>query len=108
MQRLPRFAVPFDQAKPPATEGAHAGLVSRCGQPLPGVDHIVPVPNGTCSATTSTTLVIGSVLQLTLDAVSGAATATTTSTFFYRTLYGWTLDTPGSYSIIVMFTVTAP
>lgn len=28
--------------------------------------------------------------------------------FFYRTLYSWGLDTPGSYSLTVVFTLMAP
>lgn len=42
------------------------------------------------------------------DATTGGATAGTTQSFFYRTLYDWTLDTPGSYSLTVVFTLTAP
>lgn len=39
---------------------------------------------------------------------SGAATAGTTITLFYRTLYTWATDTPGNYSIQVVFTIIAP
>jgi hypothetical protein len=40
--------------------------------------------------------------------VSGAATANSATTLFLRTLYGWTLDTPGNYSLTVVLTLTAP
>jgi hypothetical protein len=39
---------------------------------------------------------------------SGSASARTASSFFFRTLYGWALDTPGAYSLVVRFTVIAP
>jgi hypothetical protein len=40
--------------------------------------------------------------------VTGAATASTTTTLYLRTLYGWTLDTPGIYGLTVVLTLTAP
>lgn len=43
-----------------------------------------------------------------VSAVSGVPTAGTTPSFFYRTAYDWTLDTPGAYSLTVVFTLTAP
>ena len=39
---------------------------------------------------------------------SGTATASSPVSIFYRTLYNWTLDTPGIYSLQVVFTITAP
>jgi hypothetical protein len=39
---------------------------------------------------------------------SGNATAGTAVTLFYRTLYAWANDTPGNYSIQVVFTIVAP
>jgi len=39
---------------------------------------------------------------------SGTASAGTASSFFFRTLYGWALDTPGAYSLVVRFTLLAP
>ena len=38
----------------------------------------------------------------------GAATGGAASNLYYRTLYDWTLDTPGSYSLTVVFTVVSP
>jgi hypothetical protein len=40
--------------------------------------------------------------------VTGVATASSATTLFLRTLYGWTLDTPGNYSLTVVLTLTAP
>lgn len=37
-----------------------------------------------------------------------AATASTTYTIGYRTAYNWTVDAPGSYSLAVNYTLTAP
>lgn len=40
---------------------------------------------------------------------SGSATAgATAASLFYRTLYSWALDTPGDYSLQIVFTLTAP
>lgn len=40
---------------------------------------------------------------------SGTATAgATAATLYYRTLYAWNLDTPGNYSLQIVFTITAP
>jgi hypothetical protein len=40
--------------------------------------------------------------------VSGTATASTATTLYFQTLYGWTTDTPGNYSLTVVLTLTAP
>lgn len=39
---------------------------------------------------------------------SGSATGGKTTTIYYHTLYSWTLDTPGAYSLVVVLTLTAP
>jgi hypothetical protein len=39
---------------------------------------------------------------------SASGTASDISTVSYRTLWDYTLDTPGTYSLAVVFTVTAP
>ena len=39
------------------------------------------------------------------DAVTGSPSSGTTTSIFFRTNYNWTLDTPGQYSLIVVFTV---
>jgi hypothetical protein len=39
---------------------------------------------------------------------TGTATAGQTVTLYLRSLYAWTLDTPGSYSLPLVLTITAP
>lgn len=39
---------------------------------------------------------------------SGAASAGAATDIFLRTTYAWTLDTPGTYSLVVTFTLLAP
>jgi len=36
------------------------------------------------------------------------ATSGTSTTIYFHTLYSWTLDTPGNYSLAVVFTLSAP
>lgn len=43
-----------------------------------------------------------------VNATTGGATAGTTATVSYHTLYSWAVDTPGSYSLTVIFTLIAP
>jgi hypothetical protein len=52
----------------------------------------------------------GFVVLTTTDAplVSGSATASSVTTLYFQTLYSWTLDTPGNYSLAVILTLTAP
>jgi len=40
--------------------------------------------------------------------VAGSATASSATTLFFQTLYAWTLDTPGNYSLSVVLTLTSP
>jgi hypothetical protein len=40
--------------------------------------------------------------------VSGTATAGIATTLFFQTRYSWTLDTPGTYRMSVVLTLTAP
>jgi hypothetical protein len=54
--------------------------------------------NGTFNAlTTSDVLLVG-----------GSATASSATTLYFQTLYNWTLDTPGNYSLSVVLTLTSP
>lgn len=41
-------------------------------------------------------------------ASAAAATATTTYTIGYKTTYSWTQDTPGTYTLAINYTLTAP
>ncbi|HTR21971.1 MAG TPA: hypothetical protein VMH88_14055 [Gemmatimonadales bacterium] len=53
----------------------------------------------------------GTFAGLTTAAVTvtnGTATAGTVTNFFYRTLYSFSLDTPGNYSLAVVYTLISP
>jgi hypothetical protein len=39
---------------------------------------------------------------------SGPRTTGTAVTLFYRTKYGWMLDTPGNYALRIVFSITSP
>lgn len=43
-----------------------------------------------------------------VQVTSGVPTVGVTVPLFYRTRYQWTLDTPGNYSLQVVFTIAAP
>jgi hypothetical protein len=55
-------------------------------------------PNGTFTPLTTTDVLL----------VSGSATASSATTLYFQTVYGWTLDTPGNYSLAVILTLTSP
>jgi len=40
--------------------------------------------------------------------VGGSATASNATTLYFQTLYDWTLDTPGSYNLSIVLTLTSP
>jgi hypothetical protein len=40
--------------------------------------------------------------------VSGSATASNATTLYFQTLYNWSLDTPGNYSLSIVLTLTSP
>jgi hypothetical protein len=40
--------------------------------------------------------------------VAGPATASSATTLYFQTLYSWTADTPGNYSLAIVLTLTAP
>ena len=54
--------------------------------------------NGAFSALTTTDV----------NLVTGAATASNVTSLYFQTLYNWTLDTPGNYSLSVVLTLTSP
>lgn len=43
-----------------------------------------------------------------VNAAAGSASGGTVTNFFFRSVYTWTLDTPGNYSLTVVFTLLAP
>jgi len=40
--------------------------------------------------------------------ISGTATVSSAATLYFQTLYNWTLDTPGNYSLSIVLTLTSP
>ena len=53
----------------------------------------------------------GSFVSLTtsdVNLITGSATASNATTLYFQTLYGWTLDTPGNYSMSIVLTLTSP
>ena len=40
--------------------------------------------------------------------VTGSATASNATTLYFQTLYDWSLDTPGNYSLSIVLTLTSP
>src|SRR2546423_11339099 len=40
--------------------------------------------------------------------VNGAATASNATTLYFQTLYNWSVDTPGNYSLSIVLTLTSP
>lgn len=54
--------------------------------------------NGTFNALTTTDVLV----------LGGSATASIATTLYFETLYNWTLDTPGNYSLAVILTLTSP
>ncbi len=43
-----------------------------------------------------------------VNLVTGSATASSATTLYFQTLYNWTLDTPGNYSLSIVLTLTSP
>ena len=43
-----------------------------------------------------------------VNLASGTATASNASTLYFRTLYSWTLDTPGNYDLTLVLSLTSP
>jgi hypothetical protein len=53
----------------------------------------------------------GSFVSLTtsdVNLITGSATASNATTLYFQTLYAWTLDTPGNYSMSIVLTLTSP
>lgn len=55
-------------------------------------------PNGTFAALTTSDVSL----------VTGAAGANNVTTLFFETLYSWSLDTPGNYSLSIVLTLASP
>jgi hypothetical protein len=75
----------------------NSGVGSRANKPLADLEfQVMPGATWTDMTTTPTQF------------ENGTATAATTKNLNLRVTYSWALDTPGSYSIPVQVTVTAP
>jgi len=85
------------QIKAAAATWTAAGVGARANKPAADLEWSNVSGSGYAGLTTSGTTV-----------TSGTATAATNTSFFYRVLYGWTVDTPGTYSLVVVFTLTTP
>ena len=73
------------------------GSVARANKPAADLTWSTAV-NGTFAGLGTTGVQVG----------SGAASGGTNVSLFYRTLYAYNLDTPGSYSLTVVFTMFSP
>jgi len=73
------------------------GSVARANKPAADLTWSTTV-GGTFTGLSTTGVQVG----------SGAASGGTTVSLFYRTLYAYALDTPGSYSLTVVYTMFSP
>lgn len=74
----------------------------------PGAPARTTKPAGDLSWSTSSGGIFSALTNSDVNLVTGAATASNATTIYFRTLYNWTLDTPGNYSLTVVLTLTAP
>jgi hypothetical protein len=74
-----------------------SGAGARANKPSADLQWSTVSGSGYAGLTTTATAVM-----------AGTATAETNVSFFYRVLYNWTADTPGTYALVVVFTLTAP
>lgn len=73
------------------------GVVARANKPVGDLKWSI-ASGGTFNALTASDA----------NLVSGSATAGNTTTLYFQTLYDWTLDTPGNYSLSIVLTLTSP
>jgi hypothetical protein len=74
----------------------------------PGAPARTTKPAGDLKWSTASNGTFASLTTTDVNLVTGAATASNATTLFFQTLYGWTLDTPGIYSLAVVLTLTSP
>jgi hypothetical protein len=65
-------------------------------------------PTGTSKPASDLRMNTGTVVPLGQVGTSNAGTAGTTYNILYNTIYNWTIDKPGTYSLVVNYTLTAP
>ena len=74
----------------------------------PGVAARVNKPAGDLKWSTASAGTFSALSASDATLVSGSATASNATTLYFQTLYNWALDTPGSYSLSVVLTLTSP
>jgi hypothetical protein len=73
------------------------GVVARANKPAADLKWST-ASNGTFSALSASDAAL----------VSGSATAGNATTLYFQTLYNWSVDTPGNYSLSIVLTLTSP
>ncbi len=74
----------------------------------PGAPARTTKPSGDLRWSTASNGPFGALTTGDITLVTGSATATNATTLYFQTLYDWTLDTPGNYSLSVVLTLTSP
>ncbi len=74
----------------------------------PGAPARVNKPAGDLKWSTASNGTFAALTTTDVNLVTGAAGANSMTTLFFETLYSWTLDTPGSYSLAIVLTLTSP
>lgn len=74
----------------------------------PGAPARVNKPAGDLKWSTASNGAFAALTTTDVNLVTGAAGANNMTTLFFETLYSWTLDTPGSYSLAIVLTLTSP
>jgi hypothetical protein len=75
---------------------------------MPGVAARVNKPAGDLKWSTASAGTFSALSASDATLVSGSATASNATTLYFQTLYDWSLDTPGSYSLSIVLTLTSP
>lgn len=73
------------------------GAPARANKPAADLQWSIAAGGGFAALTTSDA-----------NLVSGSATASNATTLYFQTMYDWTLDTPGNYSLSIVLTLTSP
>jgi hypothetical protein len=74
----------------------------------PGVPARTNKPAGDLQWATASNGAFAALTTSDASLVSGGATASSATSLYFQTLYNWTLDTPGNYSLSIVLTLTAP
>jgi len=74
----------------------------------PGAPARTTKPVGDLSWSTSSNGTFSALTTSDASLVAGPATASNATTLYFQTLYNWSVDTPGNYSLSIVLTLTAP